>query len=170
MLSARRPRQSTRAKIFDAICDNPGIHKSDLGKATSFSWGTLSHHVSVLSRQGKIRCIRTQGKLRLFAADLESGQDDVWAALRVPLSSEISRELSMQPGQQLMDLSRRLNASRKQVRRTLTHLEGAGLVRGEGNHRRRYTLIAPRSRMRQDPRHSTNAELHSRLLDHEELE
>lgn len=125
---------------MDLIRAQPGIHKGELQRLTGESWGNLTHHVSVLSRSHRIRCLYVGNRLTMFPAHTSENECHSLAALRRPLARDVVGSLREQPSQQLMALARSLGAPRKRVTSALAALEDAGLVRRNQGSRPEYSL------------------------------
>jgi len=56
---------SVRATVYRYIANNPGINYSAIRKGLSYGSGTVTYHLSVLTREGYIRAA-VNGNLKLF--------------------------------------------------------------------------------------------------------
>lgn len=135
-----RKESATRRRVLRTVRDNPGIHKSDLGRRLRLGWGTICYHLSVLAENGEISELERGRRKHIFPASVPERQKPWLAALRDDDRCAVLGALKQRPGSRLTDLSRDLGVSRKVVRAHLTYLDDQGLVRGEGSHRMRYML------------------------------
>lgn len=148
-MRGRHRRHPTREAILDLVIETPGIHKSELCRRLELSWGTVSHHVSMMSRNGLLDAVRNGRELSLFPPQVAERFQTVFLALREDGSNELLALLASGKPQPLSSLSRALNCSRKVVRRQLAQLQEAGVVhRGTGHLGRFY--LAPEYRDRTD--------------------
>lgn len=131
---------STRQRILDIVRSEPGIHKHALCRALGLAWGTVSHHLYVLRSHGAVRSARRGRQLLLYLADIPDHQQAWLRALRDPLDSNIIATLQVHPRARAADVSRRVGANVKLVRRHLLGLQEEGLVERVETAQPRYLL------------------------------
>jgi predicted transcriptional regulator len=129
-----------RARILEHVEQNPGIQKIEVCRALGLSWGTVTYHLQLLSRQGAVatRCANRQ--VRLYPPGAPERFMPYFAALRTPASAAILSALRDQPGIRMNDLSQNLALSRRIVQGHLNNLAQAGLVQREGQRNIRFSL------------------------------
>lgn len=138
LLADTRNGRETRARIMEAVRRDPGVNKSDLARRLGHSWGTMSHHVQRLTRQGQVRAFRDGRSLLLYPADIPGSHLRQLAALQGEVPVKIMGLLS-ECERGIQELVGLVGSSRKVVRRTLQHMDEAGLVgRGPGLHGKFY--------------------------------
>lgn len=143
LMAGNRNGHETRERILDAVRRDPGVNKSDLARRLGHSWGTMSHHIQRLTRQGQVRAFRDGRSLLLYPADVPVSHLRQLAALQGEVPVKIM-DLLAKGERGIQELADLLEASRKSVRRALQHMDEAGLVgRGPGLHGKFY-LREPR--------------------------
>lgn len=152
LVAVRRSEPAARRMLLAEIRRDPGIHKSELRRVTGLAWGQVSHHLSVLHRQRRIQSLAVQGRTAFFPASGHDAHHAVYALLRQPLARDVASELQSRPGQQLTDLSQRLQVSRKRITRVLQHFGEAGAVRAVGNRHKHYSWKGPQVRNDEVPK------------------
>lgn len=128
----------TRDRLLRLVEQDPGIHKSELHRRSGVGWGTLTHHLTVLLRHGRLRGVQHGKFFLLFASDRRPEAELYLAALRDPLRQTILSRLGAGGEMGIQQLSTELNLSRKVVRRHLTLLGGMGLVERTSDYRPRF--------------------------------
>ena len=137
-LAGTRNGRETRRRILEAIERDPGVNKSDLARRLGHSWGTMSHHVQRLARQGHLRPFRDGRELLLYPAAVPRSRLRQLAALQGDVPVRILALLA-QSERGVQELAGLVGSSRKVVRRSLQHMDEAGLVgRGPGLHGKFY--------------------------------
>lgn len=58
--------EEARSRIIALLQSHAGIRYNELARMTNLAHGTLSHHIKILQRQGRIRVRRDSGSTRLF--------------------------------------------------------------------------------------------------------
>lgn len=142
---------ATRDLLLGLVQRSPGIHKSGLHRASGLGWGTLTHHLDVLLRHGRLKGVKRGKLLHLFPPDRRPEAELYLAALRDPMHQSILSRLG--EAARIQELSRELNVSRKVVRRHLTALGDLGLVERTAEYHPRFRRRdgeagAPSSRIR----------------------
>jgi predicted transcriptional regulator len=133
---------SARDLLLELVQRSPGIHKSELHRASGLGWGTVTHHLDVLLRHGRLKGVKRGKLLHLFPPDRRPEAELYLAALRDPMHQSILSRLgepaAAGDGAGIQELSRALNLSRKVVRRHLTALGDLGLVERTAEYRPRF--------------------------------
>ncbi|AJM91586.1 Transcriptional regulator, TrmB [Nitrosopumilus piranensis] len=68
--------------ILRVIESNPGTGFVDIHKLTGFGHGVVSHHLSVLEKEGSIRINREKRNIWVFQSSLDPNNDRIIIALR----------------------------------------------------------------------------------------
>lgn len=120
--------EATRGRILEAVRRRPGIHKSELSRELNLGWGTISHHVHVLRRQRLLDTDRRGRQLLLYACGIPEEERRWLRALGDDLAAQMLAVLSDGDEAGVSEMSRRLGATPKTVRRRLALLREEGLV------------------------------------------
>lgn len=75
--------------ILKVIEENPGAGFLDIHKLTGFGHGVVSHHLSVLEKEGSIRINRDKRKIWVFQSELDPYEDNIRIAFRKETCKEI---------------------------------------------------------------------------------
>lgn len=129
----------TRQEILDCIKEEGAVHKSELCRLVGRGWGTVSHHLLVLQREGLVDLESHGRNTWAFPAGLSPGERLRRMALNVPGRQDLLQFLRYR-GATVGELSERLEESKKVVRTHLGHLVSAGLVVQEPQNPSRYRL------------------------------
>ncbi len=163
VLAFRKTRDSPgRDLILAAIQSNPGCTKAELCRMTDLSWGAVAHHVRHCIRLGRVRSIKTDRKVFLYLANVHADQMALMRLLRNHLVQRLVREVQGQPGTGINALSKRLDASRKVIRRHLSELVFADVMERSSDYRPKFRVVNPPSESALAPHE--NALLHERLV------
>ncbi|WP_299290139.1 ArsR family transcriptional regulator [Nitrosopumilus sp.] len=68
--------------ILKTIEKNPGTRFSDIHKMTGFGHGVVSHHLSMLEKEGSIRINRDKRNIRVFQSSLDPSNDNIIISIR----------------------------------------------------------------------------------------
>ena len=68
--------------ILKLVEENPGIGFLEIQKTTGYGHGVISHHLSMLEKQGSIRINRGKRKIWIFGLGLDPDEDSIRIALR----------------------------------------------------------------------------------------
>lgn len=68
--------------ILKTIEENPGAGFLDIHKMTGFGHGVVSHHLSVLEKEGSIRINRDKRNISVFQTSSDPNNDNIITALR----------------------------------------------------------------------------------------
>jgi DNA-binding MarR family transcriptional regulator len=144
---ATLPGAPARARLLALVQTDPGIHKSDLCRMAGLSWGSVSHHLQVLLREGLVR-VHTVGKRTLvFPPDVDECHWSALCALRDARAVAVVEALRKQPRARLGQLQEALRLDAKTVRRLLQRLEQAAIVQKHGYARPQFSLRAEAGEM-----------------------
>ena len=123
----------TRLQIFEAICDNPGLSKTDICDATDLAWGTIHYHLKLLHEHNHVRSFEGSGQLHIFPASVSEENGRWIVAMRDQQVGPILKALADTGEARLGQVADVTGVSRKTVRRHLGNLCDTGVVsRGFG--------------------------------------
>ncbi|MES2155525.1 MAG: ArsR family transcriptional regulator [bacterium] len=125
------------------IGSEPGINKTTLCRELGLGWGTVSHHLRVLTRRGLVAAYGRGKEVHWFPCSVDEAQYRWLCVLHDGRAASIVNHLERRPGLRLSDLSDSIGISRKVIRRHLSQLGEEGLVTHEGETQRRYRLQRP---------------------------
>ena len=118
-----------RRRIYEIVCESPGIHFYKIVSELATSQGTLDWHVRQLEKDGLLNSSKFGGK-RIFyprmLSSLESAK--AFAALRSDTAKEIFRNVINTPGMNQQELANAVGVHHDTVRYHLTRFEKVGLV------------------------------------------
>jgi len=130
--------QSTRDRIIAFVRENPGAAKIEVCQGLEVGWGTTTHHLYRLERDGHVAIRRHRGRVALFAADVPERVRESLATLRDPETRNLLDHLQAAGDASLGDLVEQMHLSRRVVSRHLGALTEVGLVEKRGYHRPLY--------------------------------
>lgn len=131
----------TRQAVLDCIVRSPGIHKSELQRQLGLGWGTVSYHLDVLRRDGRVKMMERGRQVALFATDVPDEHMRWLAALRSDVPNGILHHLAQRPQARIEEMVVDLGLPRRIVRRHLRDLAQQGLVsEPQGLLRNRFSL------------------------------
>ena len=131
----------TRESILAAIESHPGVTKAELCRMTGLSWGAVSHHIRHCTRDGNVRTVQTDRKVFLYLSGVHTDQLTLMRLLRNDLAMRVVSEVKEHPGMGINDLSKRLDISRKVVRRHLADLVYAGVMERSEDYRPKFRVV-----------------------------
>lgn len=68
--------------ILKVVEENPGVGFLDVHKITGFGHGVVSHHLSILEKEGSVRINRGKRKIWVFSSSSDPAEDHIHIALR----------------------------------------------------------------------------------------
>ena len=118
-----------RRRIYEVVCESPGIHFFQLASELTTAQGTLTWHLRQLENDGLLRSTKFGGK-RIFYPRLLSRVESAkaFAALRSKTAQEIFRLVINTPGMNQQELAEAVGIHHDTVRYHLTRFEKVGLV------------------------------------------
>lgn len=137
------PPASTRDVILAAIESCPGATKAEICRMTGLSWGAVSHHIRTCTRAGTVRAMKTDRKVFLYLSTVQTDQMALMRLLRNDLVARMVDEVRGNPGLGINALSRRLDTSRKVIRRHLADLVYAGVLERSDDYRPKFRVLQP---------------------------
>lgn len=119
-----------RARIFDLIKSNPGIHLSEIARELDFAWGTTLHHLRKL-RADHLILYKEMGHHKSFfvnGSGLSEKQMEAMSLIKSGTLSRLAQYLETHPRVSLKELSEALQISPPLAAFHIRKLEKAGLV------------------------------------------
>ena len=114
-------------ELLAIVCASPGISKSDLLRQAGIGWGTVSHHLRVLCKQGRIRIEPLASRTVVLPAG--HPLDGFTAGLlRAAETAAILAYVKAHPGVGIQEICGALRLSRKVVMARLSGARQVGLV------------------------------------------
>ena len=133
----------SRERILAAVQASPGIHTSDLTRATGVTWGNMAHHLRVLESEGQVAKSVHGSRTCYFAPDVAEEDRPLLVARRNQVSSLILDALGQQGSLMPRDIVRQTGARTSTVARYLKHLVEEDIVRPADPIGNRFELVRP---------------------------
>ena len=131
-----------RARVHEAIAQEPGLTISDLQSRAGVAWGTTVHHLRRLESHGLVVSIAQGGHRRYFIANTPpAAQRLALASLMQPTAHRIATLVAVRPGIDQSALCETLGLNGPSASKHLGHFRGQGLVESQRVGRR--TLHRP---------------------------
>ncbi len=134
---------STRDRIIAFVRENPGAAKIEVCQGLDVGWGTTTHHLYRLEREGHVAISRHRGRVALFSVDVPERVRECLATLRDPETRSLLAHLETAGDTSLCDLVAETHLSRRVLSRHLGALTEVGLVEKRGHHRPLYRTGQP---------------------------
>ena len=137
-----------RERLLTLIRRIPGIRFSRVWKEVEATRGTAKYHIQMLERAQAIRAVRERGVTRLYPAQIDHAQQQVFAVLWRGRVLEVVRFILEHPFVGQAELTERLNISRKVLRGYVDLLIGQDLLQEDrGPHSRHYVATPKLARL-----------------------
>lgn len=119
-----------RSKMFEHICNNPGISFSALARECNIGKGTQQYHLKVLQREHKIISVKKKGQTGFFENNSKYGelQQTILMQLRSDTVRQIYEILILHPNVSRKEVARYLGISRSAVTWQMERLCADGTV------------------------------------------
>ena len=131
----------SRERILAAVQASPGIHTSDLTRATGVTWGNMAHHLRVLESEGQVAKSVHGSRTCYFTPDVPEEDRALLVARRNEVSSLILDALGQQGSLMPRDIVRHTGARTSTVARYLKHLVEEDIVRPADPIGNRFELV-----------------------------
>jgi len=118
-----------RARLFEHVRREPGVHQSALAAAADMPLSTVRYHLRILEHEGLVRTASHRGKRRCFPPDVEA--EALAVALAEPAPAAVLWSLVRGGPATVRELAARLDRSESTVSYHLDRLETDGLVERE---------------------------------------
>ena len=117
-----------RRRIYEIVCESPGIHFYRIVSEMAASQGTLDWHLRQLEKDGLLSSTKFGGKRIYYPRMLSSIESaKAFAALRSRTAQEIFRLIINKPGMNQQELANAVGVHHDTVRYHLTRFESVGL-------------------------------------------
>ncbi|MFQ6126090.1 MAG: winged helix-turn-helix transcriptional regulator [Candidatus Heimdallarchaeota archaeon] len=118
-----------RRRIYEVVCESPGIHCYRIASELATSQGTLDWHLRKLEKEGLINSTKFGGKRIYYPRKLSSVESArALAALRSKTAQAIFRLVINTPGMNQQEIANMVGVHHDTVRYHLTQFEKVGLV------------------------------------------
>jgi predicted transcriptional regulator len=131
---------ATRQKILDTIEAYGAIHKSGLQQALGVGWGTIGHHLPILSKGQLIQTHESNGKTWLVQPTLSGWELEYCKLFSSDFRMEIASQIDKSEHCTIQSLSESMNRSQKIIRTNLAKMESAVAVETTGQRPKKYAL------------------------------
>lgn len=120
--------QPLRRRLLGIIEEKPGIHASELARASGEPWGTVQYHLSLLDKANVVTSVEAGRERRFFPTEVEPARARLLAILGQGRRPEIATFIRDHPGSRQIDICDALDVSRKTFRSSIEPLVEEGLV------------------------------------------
>jgi len=130
--------QPLRRRLLGLIEQQPGIHASELARASGEPWGTVQYHLTLLHKGQVVTAIESGRERRFFPTEVDPARARLLALLGQGRRPEIASFIRDHPGARQVDICQAVDVSRKTFRSSIVPLVAEGLVherRGLQNNR-----------------------------------
>jgi predicted transcriptional regulator len=134
-----------RARILEAVRQEPGIRVTRLRRSLGCSAGTVQHHLNLLQKAGLIEFLATRRRTCVFPADSPSDTRPEVTLARSGRTRQMLQSILRRPGIIQRDLMSELSMSRRVMRNYLNQLSEKRLL--EEVPRGRYRTYYPSSHL-----------------------
>lgn len=122
-------KQPLRARIYQVIQEQPGIHFREIVRQVGRGSGVILHHLTVLQDGSLIRPIGSKGHVRYVACDLrDQAMATACVCLWRPGTRKILEVLAAEPDADLTTLAQKSGMGRTPTRIAVKRMRAAGLV------------------------------------------
>jgi predicted transcriptional regulator len=134
-------REPTRQRLVDEVARRPGSSIRELADALGVRRTAVVHHLRLLGRSGRVRCVRAGRRLLVFP-QAESPFDGLVGLVRLPTVHALLRALAADPSLSVRGLARAVGITPRAVRYHLLRLRNLGMLEmGWGLGGRRVLLL-----------------------------
>ena len=120
--------QPLRRRLIGLIEQQPGIHASELARASGEPWGTVQYHLSLLHKGQAVTSIEAGRERRFFPTEVDPARARLLALLGQGRRPEIASFIRDHPGARQIDICEALDVSRKTFRSSIEPMVEEGLV------------------------------------------
>lgn len=127
-----------RARVHDAIAQEPGLSLSDVAQRAGIAWGTAVHHLRRLESLGLVVSTRDLAHHRFFIANTPAAaQRAAVVAVMHPTARRIAEYVTQRPGTDQAGLCQALGLNNPAASKHLGQFEARGLVLSQRSGRSR---------------------------------
>ena len=128
-----------RARVHEAVVQEPGLSLSEVGQRAGIAWGTTVHHLRRLEAHGMVVSVRELGHRRFFAANTPAAaQRSAMSAVMHPTARRIAEFVAQRPGTDQAGICQALGLNNPAASKHLGQFETRGLVLSQRTGRRRH--------------------------------
>lgn len=136
-------REPTRQRLVDEVARRPGSSIRELADALGIRRTAVVHHLRLLSRSGRVRCVRAGRRLLVFPP-AASPFEGLVGLVRLPTVQALLRAVQADPASSVRGLARAVGITPRAVRYHLLRLSNLGMLEmGWGLGGRRVVLLHP---------------------------
>lgn len=120
-----------RARVHDAVAQDPGLSMSEVASRAGIAWGTAVHHLRRLEANGMVVSTAERGHRRFFAANTPAAsQRSAVAVVMHPTARRIAHLVAQRPGIDQTGICQALSLNNPAASKHLGRFEAQGLVLG----------------------------------------
>lgn len=128
-----------RARVHEAVAQDPGLSLSDIAARAGIAWGTAVHHLSRLESNGLLVSTSRGGHRRFFVANTPAAaQRSAVAVVLHPTARRIAELVAQRPGIDQSGICQALDLNNPAASKHLGRFEAQGLVLSERSGRSRH--------------------------------
>jgi DNA-binding transcriptional ArsR family regulator len=121
-----------RARVLDAVAQEPGLSLSEVTQRAGIAWGTAVHHLRLLERHRLVVSVRELAHHRYFAADTPAAaQRAAVSVVLHPTARRIAEFVAQRPGTDQAGICRALRLNNPSASKHLSQFESRGLVQSQ---------------------------------------
>ncbi len=136
-----------RARVHDAVAQDPGLTLSEVQARAGVAWGTTVHHLRRLESHGLLVSITQNAHRRYFVSNTPAAaRRSAVSAIRHPTARRIADLVLLRPGIDQSGVCQELGLNGPSVSKHLGQFRGHGLIESERQGRR--TLLHPTDGLR----------------------
>lgn len=118
-----------RARVHDAVAQDPGLSVSEVRSRTGIAWGTAVHHLRRLEQHGMVVSVSQLAHRRYFAANSPAAsQRTAIAVVMHPTARRIAHAVNARPGIDQTGICQSLGINNPAASKHLRQFEAQGLV------------------------------------------
>lgn len=128
-----------RARVHEAVAQEPGLSLSDVAARAGIAWGTAVHHLSRLESNGLLVSTSRGGHRRFFVANTPAAaQRSAVAVVLHPTARRIAELVARRPGIDQSGICQALDLNNPAASKHLGRFEAQGLVLSQRSGRSRH--------------------------------
>jgi predicted transcriptional regulator len=136
-------REPTRQRLAEEVARRPGSSIRELADALGIRRTAIVHHLRLLGRSGRVRCVRAGRRVLVFPP-AESPFEGLVGLVRLPTVQALVRAVQADPGLSVRGLARAVGITPRAVRYHLLRLGNLGMLEmGWGIGGRRVVQLHP---------------------------
>jgi predicted transcriptional regulator len=121
-----------RARVLDAVAQEPGLSLSEVTQRAGIAWGTAVHHLRLLERHRLVVSVRELAHHRYFAAGTPAAaQRAAVSVVLHPTARRIAEFVAQRPGTDQAGICRALRLNNPSASKHLSQFESRGLVQSQ---------------------------------------